>query len=234
MRNSIVVLIKKGGLSILLISLLLYTLIWKDVNIGFRLSSPSMMTSRLIEGFDESTDEKGVAPIENKEPSHLSSLFPKSRGSFQNGLGEISDKQKRKYIHRFSKVAVQEMKKYGIPASIVLANALLHSQAGESYISRKAGNNHFGIPCTVGWKGTSSEFRGRCFRHYDNAWMSFRDHSIYMTSERFPLHQSLSAQDYRGWAKALEVSAYSPYPKLSRKLLEIIRDYDLTLLDQRS
>lgn len=131
------------------------------------------------------------------------------------------------YIDRFDKVARGEERKFGIPAKITLANALLHSQAGTAAWAEKGRNNHFLLPCTDDWKGEQKSYDARCLRHYENAWTSFRDHSFYITTGPYSDLKSLSTDDIRGWAAALQDKGFSEEPELARQLLEVIRIYGL-------
>lgn len=135
------------------------------------------------------------------------------------------------YIQRFSKVAIAERKKFGIPASIILANALLHSQAGTGNMARE-GNNHFALPCTPDWQGPTGSVSGLCYRQYENAWTSFRDHSLYITTGPFAHLRELGNNDYKGWAKALENGAFSQEKSLGRQLIRVVEDYGLAQWDR--
>ncbi|MBQ4147441.1 MAG: glucosaminidase domain-containing protein, partial [Prevotella sp.] len=88
------------------------------------------------------------------------------------------------YIDQYRDLAIQEMLRYNIPASITLAQGLLESGAGKSELVRK-GNNHFGIKCH-GWTGRTvyhdDDLTQECFRAYDNALQSFEDHSKFLVN----------------------------------------------------
>lgn len=131
------------------------------------------------------------------------------------------------YIHRFRKVAEGEEQKFGIPAAIVLANALLHSQAGTDESAQSPANNHFGLPCTDDWMGETGIYAQGCKRHYENAWTSFRDHSFYITTGKFTALSSLSAHDYKAWAKGLEELGFSEEKHLAEQLIGVIEGYGL-------
>ncbi|HMQ45948.1 MAG TPA: glucosaminidase domain-containing protein [Saprospiraceae bacterium] len=131
------------------------------------------------------------------------------------------------YIERFGKVAEGEEKKFGIPAAIILANALLHSQAGTEEMANSAANNHFGLPCTDDWMGETGTYHKACKRHYENAWTSFRDHSFYITTGKFTPLSRLSAKDYQAWAKGLEELGFSEEKHLAEQLLEAIEGFGL-------
>lgn len=146
-------------------------------------------------------------------------------------IQQLDDELKNAFIKRFAHVAIQEREKYGIPSSIIIANALLHSQAGISTISATA-NNYFQLPCTAEWQGQTKTVDKRCFRVYENAWTSFRDFSLYVTTGKFSRLRTLSPTDFTSWAQALEEEDFSRLPQLSRQLLFLIEEYSLSELDQ--
>jgi flagellum-specific peptidoglycan hydrolase FlgJ len=144
----------------------------------------------------------------------------------------IDETLKRTYLKRFAQVAVTERRKYGVPASLILANALRQSFAGQRNATTKL-NNHFGLPCTFDWSGASATVNGDCFRQYENAWVSFRDHSVFVTSGKFSELRRLNNQDYKGWATGLQRLGYpSANDNLARELVGIIEQYELQQLDK--
>ena len=130
---------------------------------------------------------------------------------------------------------MQQMIQYRIPASITLAQGVLESAAGRSELALRA-NNHFGIKCN-GWTGRRSyhddDERGECFRAYDNAYQSYVDHSVFLsTSQRYRRLFDLKRTDYKGWAKGLKACGYATSPTYATKLIEIIETYKLYQYDQ--
>ena len=143
-------------------------------------------------------------------------------------LQRVGKDRVQQYISRFEKVAKSEERKFGIPASIILANALLQSQAGTApWASSESGNNHFILACSEDWKGKQKTYDGLCLRQYKNAWTRFRDHSFFITTGAYNDLKSLSSSDVQGWAEALEKKKFSEEAGLARQLLEVIRVYDL-------
>ncbi|MBR9923108.1 MAG: glucosaminidase domain-containing protein [Bacteroidetes bacterium] len=141
------------------------------------------------------------------------------------------------YVDRFVKVAQGEMKKYGIPASITLAQGLLESSAGESRLSRQ-NNNHFGIKChsrSCG-KGHCSNFSDDShkdfFRIYPNAWESYRAHSLVLKRDRYQFLFDLSPTDYKAWAHGLKKAGYATDPKYGDKLISLIEALRLHKYDR--
>ena len=141
-----------------------------------------------------------------------------------------------KYIEKYSKVAVEEMKKYNIPASITLAQGILESGNGESRLA-KEGNNHFGIKCHSNWNGKTiiedDDEKGECFRKYDNAEDSYRDHSLFLTERgRYSFLFELNKKNYKAWAKGLKKAGYATNPKYPDLLIDLIERYDLSRFDK--
>ena len=138
------------------------------------------------------------------------------------------------YFDKYKDVAVEQMLKYHIPASITLAQGVLESGAGNSELATKA-NNHFGIKCN-GWTGRKSyhddDARNECFRAYDNVYESYQDHSVFLTtSKRYSCLFQLKLTDYKGWARGLKACGYATSPTYATKLIEIIELYKLYQYD---
>lgn len=139
------------------------------------------------------------------------------------------------YIMQYKGIAIEEMQKYGIPASITLAQGLLESGAGKSELSVK-GNNHFGIKCH-GWSGRTiyhdDDLNGECFRAYDSPEQSFEDHSLFLARrDRYQRLFVLSPTDYVGWAHGLKACGYATNPRYAQNLIDIIETYELSQYDQ--
>ena len=139
------------------------------------------------------------------------------------------------YFNQYKDLAIEQMFKYGIPASITLAQGVFESGAGKSELARK-GNNHFGIKCH-GWQGATTyhddDAKQECFRAYDNVYDSYEDHSKFLRNNaRYRRLFSLSTTDYRGWAKGLKECGYATNPAYARKLTDIIELYKLNQDDR--
>lgn len=145
------------------------------------------------------------------------------------------DSAYEQYISKHKKLAVEQMRKYKIPASVILAQALLESGAGQSELTRKS-NNHFGIKRGSDWKGktvTHDDDRpGEQFRVYKNAEASYEDHSQFLLKERYQRLFRLSILDYKGWARGLKACGYATDPRYAERLIRIIETYDLADLDE--
>lgn len=142
------------------------------------------------------------------------------------------------YIEEWKAIALQEQQDYGIPASITMAQGLLESSAGQSELALNA-KNHFGIKCTSEWFGGvyyyDDDSQGECFRQYNNAAESFKDHSIFLKRPRYTTCFEIAIEDYEGWARRLKECGYATDPLYASKLIKIIEDYRLdTLTNQPS
>ncbi len=139
------------------------------------------------------------------------------------------------YIDQYKDLAIEQMFKFNIPASITLAQALFESGAGQSRLAR-LGNNHFGIKCH-GWDGRTitqnDDADGECFRAYDNALQSFDDHSKFLSNNaRYSSLFKLNRTDYKAWARGLKACGYATNPIYADKLIGIIELYKLYQYDQ--
>ena len=150
---------------------------------------------------------------------------------------QTRNKQYEEYIKKYRDIAVEEMKKYHIPASITLAQGLLESGAGQSTLARKS-NNHFGIKCGSDWKGKSvrhdDDERNECFRAYKHPKQSYEDHSKFLVSRsRYASLFKLKITDYKGWARGLKKAGYATNPRYAEQLIGIIELYDLDKYDKK-
>lgn len=141
------------------------------------------------------------------------------------------------YIATYSDIAIREMQRTGIPASIKMAQAILESGDGNSTLARR-GNNHFGIKCHD-WSGRriyhDDDERNECFRRYNNPRESFRDHSEFLTGRaRYASLFDLDPYDYRAWARGLKAAGYATNQQYDRLLIRIIEDNELYRLDTGS
>ena len=146
-------------------------------------------------------------------------------------------KQYEEYIKKYRDIAVEEMERYHIPASITLAQGLLESGAGQGTLARKS-NNHFGIKCGGDWSGKSvkhdDDARDECFRVYKNAADSYRDHSKFLAGRpRYASLFKLDMTDYKGWAHGLKKAGYATNPRYAYQLIDIIERYDLYKYDKK-
>ena len=134
------------------------------------------------------------------------------------------------YINRYKDIAIEQMMRHHIPASITLAQGLLESGAGKSLLTVSS-NNHFGIKCHNEWTGRrfykDDDIKDDCFRVYDNARESFEDHSKFLLRPRYQSLFSLKITDYKGWARGLKACGYATNPRYADQLIGIIELYGL-------
>jgi flagellum-specific peptidoglycan hydrolase FlgJ len=139
------------------------------------------------------------------------------------------------YISQYASIAMRQMRKSKIPASIILAQGILESGSGRGRLAVKA-NNHFGIKCH-GWKGAKiyhdDDRSQECFRKYRRAEYSYEDHSEFLTGRsRYAQLFRLRPDDYRGWAKGLRAAGYATDRKYPQKLISLIERYKLYRYDE--
>lgn len=141
------------------------------------------------------------------------------------------------YIFHYKEIAMSNMRMYGIPASIILAQGILESGAGKGDLAVNA-NNHFGIKCYTDWTGESvrhdDDSLQECFRKYNNPEESFKDHASILTKrKRYASLFNLPNGDYKAWAKGLRAAGYATDPKYPDKLISYIERFNLHQYDQQ-
>jgi len=141
----------------------------------------------------------------------------------------------QQYINEYKDLAVQEMRRTGIPASITLAQGILESDYGNSRLATE-GNNHFGIKCHNDWNGKriyhDDDRRNECFRKYESPYQSYKDHSRFLTSsQRYAFLFDYDPTDYKKWAKGLKKAGYATSPTYASKLVNLIERYNLHQYD---
>ncbi|MBK7029344.1 MAG: glucosaminidase domain-containing protein [Bacteroidales bacterium] len=142
----------------------------------------------------------------------------------------------KSYIEKFKSIAIEEMLIYKIPASITLAQGIIESNCGLSPLASEA-NNHFGIKCHKDWTGErfyyDDDEEHECFRKYNNAEDSYRDHSIFLsTRPRYAALFSLDSNDYTGWAMGLKQAGYATNPQYPAILIRLIETHNLSRFDK--
>jgi len=140
------------------------------------------------------------------------------------------------YIDEFKCIAVYEMERNGIPASIIMAQAILESSYGNSLLCKQS-NNHFGIKA-YGWKGkyvrADDDLKAEKFRSYETVYESFRDHSDMIKAMKRYSGLFAYGKDYTKWAYGLKYCGYATDRYYARRLLYLINRYDLQNLDTAS
>ncbi|RYF89179.1 MAG: LysM peptidoglycan-binding domain-containing protein [Chitinophagaceae bacterium] len=137
----------------------------------------------------------------------------------------------QEYVDTYKDAAIAQMKRLGVPASIILAQGILETESGNSDLVKRS-NNHFGIKCKSNWTGMSvshtDDAPNECFRKYNSAAESYADHSNYLYNT--PRYQSLfklSPTDYKGWAYGLKKAGYATNPRYPQILISNIERYNL-------
>lgn len=178
-----------------------------------------------------------VAEKENLANTYSNMIFPQEQNVSAIPAAKKSAKRKKQeaYIQRFAKVAQAEMQKYGIPASIKLAQGLIESNAGDSRLSQR-NNNHFGMKCFSRKckKGHCSNFTDDShkdfFRIYPSAWDSYRAHSLMLQGKRYR-HLRQLGNDYKAWAHGLKKAGYATDKRYAEKLIHLIQSLQLDKWD---
>lgn len=135
------------------------------------------------------------------------------------------------YIETYRDIAIEEMQRTGIPASIKLAQGIHETTAGTSDLVRRS-NNHFGIKCKSNWSGESvkhtDDAPNECFRKYGDPVQSYRDHSDFLKgSKRYASLFTLDPLDYAGWAHGLKKAGYATNPKYPQLIIKLVEKYSL-------
>lgn len=200
-------------LKVTMLAVVIILVTQKDIRFSVNLKAP-------LAGIGQAEQPKAVAAA-NRSLSKfsLSDALPFGKKSEEEteevSVSDLHPDQVNQYVGRFSKVAVAEMRKFGIPASIKMAQAILESQAGQSSAVKEM-NNHFGKPLHQ--------------MEYVSAWENWRAHSLLLKNEYSSLFDD--AYGYTQWAKGLQKLHYSSDKQYASKLITIIEKYELTLLDE--
>ena len=161
----------------------------------------------------------------------LSSLILFAFAAFSTAQNSVY----QQYVARYHTMAVDQMKRYGVPASITLAQGLLESNAGRSMLAVKA-NNHFGIKVGGDWTGPyvvkSDDRPDDRFRKYRSVEESYEDHSLFLRRPRYAALYDLEPTDYVGWARGLKAAGYATNPSYAQLLINIIEQHNLMQYDR--
>ena len=151
--------------------------------------------------------------------------------AFRNSFAQQQDPVVIGYINQYKQLAIEEMQRTGIPASIKLAQGIHETSAGTSDLVRRS-NNHFGLKCKTEWTGMTvkhtDDAPNECFRKYESPKDSYKDQSNYLKkSPRYASLFDLDPTDYKAWAYGLKKAGYATNPKYSQVIIKLIEDYDL-------
>ncbi|MBK7406643.1 MAG: glucosaminidase domain-containing protein [Saprospirales bacterium] len=211
--------------------LLVWMALKRDMQFQINLKNPGI-ESAALNGYLPVSQSVSATPVKGLGAELLGPKDP-----FADVAGDNDeDRRNKAYIRRFKDVAKTEMEKFGIPASVKMAQALIESQAGTSTLAKK-NNNHFGIKCF-----SKSCKKGHCtnfsddhhkdfFRIYSSAWESWRAHSYLLAKGKY---QKLlnEGKDYKAWARGLKELGYATDPGYDKKVIDYIERYDLQVLDK--
>jgi len=164
-------------------------------------------------------------------------LISASCSTSRKAVKPVTTASSEEYIRQYKDLAVQEMKRVGIPASITLAQGMLESGYGNSTLAVE-GKNHFGIKCHSTWNGKKiyhdDDRRQECFRKYRSVYESFKDHSEFLTSsQRYDFLFQYDRTNYKKWARGLKRAGYATSPTYATRLIELIERYQLYRFDRQ-
>lgn len=175
--------------------------------------------------------------IFSKEIKNGTSSSPQQKGEVLQATTKVKVTQELllQYVKNYKETAKEQMRLHQIPASIIMAQALLESGAGYGVLSVKA-NNHFGIKCHKEWTGDfvlqDDDTEKECFRKYELPQQSFEDHSLFLTTrDRYKSLFLVPQNDYKAWANGLKAAGYATDPAYANKLISLIERYQLYRLD---
>ena len=245
MQEIVTAFIRKNIVRLVVVGLLIFVATRKHIRFHINLSEPAVAV--------ETTQKPPATPpaegmgrtVEKQEASVLERFQLGWFGKKQTGKGNRPSKEaatdwrapldpqaQDAFIRRFAHVAIAERKKFGVPSSLILAHGLLQSRAGYDHRVRR-GNNYFGLPCTPDWRGATITVDGTCYRAYETAWMSFRDHSVFVTQGPYAPEQMLLDSDYEGWIEQLVANGYPISAAYAERMIELIEQLQLFTIDQQ-
>ncbi|MDC3209889.1 glucosaminidase domain-containing protein [Saprospiraceae bacterium] len=196
------------------------------------------LTTKQSTSMSKKVKSKSLSKItKDSNPSNTYSNMTYSFGSNESSKSKTSKRKKQEaYVNRFVEVAQKEMRKYGIPASITLAQGLIETNAGDSRLA-KQNNNHFGMKCFSKkcGKGHCANFTDDShkdfFRKYKSSWESYRAHSQLLMGRRYRHLKKLGNENYRDWARGLKKAGYATDKHYAEKLINIIDELKLYKFD---
>ncbi len=223
--------VKLPWLKLSLLFMVAYLFLFKDLTftLGFKTPHEVVGDDQESRQMENTVSLGSIGSIfKSKDPTKVNEFAPAE----VNAIGLDA----KGYIKRYAKVAVSEMNKFGIPASIKLAQALLESHAGNSRLATQ-NNNHFGIKCF-----SKSCKPGHCanfeddhhkdfFRKYKSVWESYRSHSNMLANGRYKVLKK-HKRDYKKWAQGLKQLGYATDKKYAEKLIRTIEKYNLDKFDK--
>ena len=212
-----------------ILMIFVYSIIQKDIQIYFNFNQDKALAAQQVR----------LESASMFNPDFSNQGAPAAKAMDEKDLAKI--RRQKRYIAAHEEFALTEMDRYGIPASITLAQGLLESDAGDSRLALK-NNNHFGIKCfsKTCKKGHCSNFTDDThkdfFRIYSNVWESYRAHSKLLSSSRYRhllAHHPGEEGTYRDWAYGLQKAGYATDPRYAEKLIQLIEQLKLYQMDQK-
>lgn len=204
--------------------------------IGCNASKPVIVTKKSV----PSKSKKEVAHVVKKPNTAITTHQKKEHVSTSEVIEStsktvVSNDVVVRYVSQYKDIAMSNMRNYGIPASIILAQGILESGAGKGDLALSA-NNHFGIKCHKDWIGESvrhdDDAAQECFRKYPEPAESFKDHAVFLTGKsRYASLFELEKGDYKAWARGLRKAGYATDPRYPDKLISYIERYNLHQFD---
>ncbi len=208
-----------------LLLLIVLGILKRDFSFSFHFGDVQKIHPKAVSVTEKITEEKNTETTLSLADNFFS--LPTS----PNALANVSSKTQIAYLKRYASVVVNERKKCGVSASFILAVALLQSKAGSSECALNS-FNQFNLLNNSGWKGETLTEGNLTFRKYSSVWMSFRDHSLYITSGKFSALKGTDVTDYKAWARKLQQLGYAEdAPLFLKEVLEVIEKYQLQRLD---
>ncbi len=241
----ILLFLKQHWFKFIVVGILLIIYFKKEISLGINFNTPKKVAVVQQEQTPPPEETTDIVIVEEKaadeNPSQLEQMGIKEKLSalpfWRSGkedapdvLPDVPIEVLDEYINRFARLAKGEKEKYGVPAAITLALAMLQSELGQYPLSKNV-HNHFRLKCTEDWKGEFSWHKGECYRAYDKPWTSFRDYSLFLTTGSNVGLRELPATDYAAWADAIEAMDFFEQDDIPQKLLSIIEKYNLQQLD---
>lgn len=253
--------LKKNWFKMLLAFLALYLYFNRDISIQFNMvdknkntttklsaiphvnqvnfkETPAVNTSKLATKNKENSNSKGWKDRKANNFYNITFVLSPDYGK-RKGIDPAIVEEKlfncNSYVSRFAPIAITEMERYKIPASITLAQGLLESDAGKSRLAEES-NNHFGIKCKSKCKGctcrnyTDDDIYDM-FRVFESVWESYREHSVLLSNSRYKHLKNLGTKDYKGWAHGLKKAGYATDKRYAYKLIKIIEEMELYKYD---
>lgn len=211
------------------VGILVIIIILKSCNL-LKESSDGYSRFSAKRGFWRDSTKKDIKKSKSKLQEYSKN---KPKRNYQSKSGTKKDKKNtaEEYIEQFKEIAIEEMHYCGIPASITLAQGLIESGNGNSFLAKEA-NNHFGVKCPGGWNGEKFYYDDdepqECFRSYQEPNDSYKDHSEFLIKgKRYRFLFDIPAYDYKAWAKGLKQAGYATNPEYAEILIGLIEKYDL-------